>query len=124
MIFHVSKNLLGLTLCHNVRSQNTHMTFADKLWLVLSHSTHSWHSHTTSKIPRTPSPNPVHGSYQVLTLFPVYSFNLTSCYLPPLHSCVCHSCVYCLSHFKKPQLMAMLSDSIYKTLNSICIQHV
>jgi len=56
----------------------------------------------------------------------VYSIVLTLVPVLTLHSCVSHSCTHCLAVFWShtsdiPLLMAMLSDSIYKTLNSVCI---
>ena len=36
-----------------VMSHNTHVTFSDKLQLVLSHGPHYFHFHMTSEIPRT-----------------------------------------------------------------------
>src|SRR5882724_4478859 len=59
----------------------------------------------------------------------VYSIVLTSCSFLTSHSCVSHSCTHCLAVFQShtsdiPVLITMLSDSIYQTLNFVCIKHV
>src|SRR5467141_214454 len=75
----------------NVTSQNTHVTLADKLWLVLSLSTRSCHSCAISHIPAL-------GCFQVLTLFLIYSIVFShlvifqSCTYSQLRSCVLFLC--------------------------------
>ena len=58
---------LGTTKYLSVTSCNTHMTFADKLQLVLSHSPHYCHFCTTSRIPRTSFP---HSNSEVINSWP------------------------------------------------------
>jgi len=113
------------------------MIYADKLQPVLSHGTHHCHTHMTSKIPELSSMLELR-CYQAPTLSLVYSIVflcilqfLTCAYLM-FQSCVlsCASihvyiALLCsLSHPCILRLLAMFSDSVYKTLYHVCIQHV
>ena len=77
---------------------NTHVTFADKLQLDLSHGTHYCHFHMTSENPRTSIPCSNSDVIKSWHCF-LFSISLASCSCPSLHSCVSHSCIHCLAVF-------------------------
>src|SRR5882724_1373620 len=108
-------------------SCNTHVSLAEKLWLVLSHSTHHCHFHMTSKIPETSVPCSKSAVIKSQPCF-LFSISLDSCSFPSLHSCVSHSCTHHLAVFPLALLIlltnALFPDSIYKTLTMYVIRYV
>src|SRR5882672_1913051 len=90
-------------------SHNTHVTSADKLWLLPSDSTHYCHTYTTPEIPGTQfhTRTLLLSSSDPVLLFIVY-YCLISCYFSnlcislcsdPVLSCASHSCIHCIAVF-------------------------
>ena len=121
----------------SVTSHNNHVTLLTNLSYFQSYSVT-----TPTSLPALVPPQPLKHCNHSFTMTPeipgaqfnaqtqmssstdpnisVYSIVLTSCSFPTSHSCVSHSCTHCLAVFQSHTsdiliLMAMLSDSIYKT---------
>ena len=68
-----------------VMSHNTHVTLADKLWLVLSHGSHPSHPHMNfGPCPTQTTSNPEFLTYPLLLLHPITPF--WKCWLIPVTS--------------------------------------
>ena len=122
----------------NVTSCNTHITFADNIQLVTSHSNHPCHFHATSKILGTSLPclnsEVINFRPWILPLVYVSFIVPLRPWLPvlPIHVYIALLCFH--SHFQYPHsrlfhtsnilINPMFPNSVYKTLLHVIIQHV